>query len=267
MFWTDTHAHIYHEDFEKDLELMMERNHDAGVRKIFMPNIDSSSVDRLLSLEQKFAKECVAMMGLHPCSVKENFRNELQIIEQWLGKRRFAAIGEIGTDLYWDKSFWEQQKEAFLIQVGWAKKYSLPIVIHCRESMDQTIDLLEPLLDGKLSGIFHCFTGTAEQAQKIISMGFYLGIGGVVTFKNSGLDKIIPQIDLNKIVLETDSPYLAPVPYRGKRNEPSYIPLVAGRIAELKNITIQELQSVTTRNADRIFTSPPTPLLEGGERR
>ena len=179
---------------------------------------------------------CFPMMGLHPCSVKKDFERELYIVEDWLSKRRFSAVGEIGTDLYWDKTFFEQQKEAFMIQVSWAKKYGLPIVIHCRESIDETIELVEQMQDGNLRGIFHCFSGTAEQAKRITKLGFYLGIGGVVTFKNGGLDKVIPEIDLEHMVLETDSPYLAPVPHRGKRNEPCYIPLVAKQNCRIKKV-------------------------------
>jgi len=190
---------------------------------------------------------------LHPCSVKKDFEKELYIVEQWLGKRQFTAIGEMGTDLYWDKTFWEQQKEAFSIQVNWAKQYNLPIVIHSRESIDETIELLEPKLDGKLTGIFHCFSGNLEQAKKIIAMGFYLGIGGVATFKNGGLDKVLPEIDSKHLVLETDSPYLAPVPHRGKRNEPSYLSLVVDKISDIKKISADQLAQDTTNNALQIF--------------
>lgn len=218
-----------------------------------MPNIDHTSIDGMMELEHKNPGTCISMMGLHPTSVKKDFEKELYVVENWLFKRKFAAVGEMGTDLYWDKTFWEQQKEAFKIQVGWAKKLELPIVIHCRESMDQTIELLEPMLDGKLKGVFHCFTGTIEQARKITSMGFYLGLGGVSTFKNSGMDVVIPDLDVDNIVLETDSPFLAPVPYRGKRNEPSYIPVIAEKIMSLKKISKEELQAITTRNALRLF--------------
>jgi TatD DNase family protein len=252
-FWTDTHAHIYHEDFVNDREDVLRRSDEAGVKKIFMPNVDSSSIDAMLSLEASRPHNCFAMMGLHPCSVKEDFEKELRIAEDWLSKRKFAAIGEMGTDLYWDKTFWDQQKEAFVVQISWAKKYKLPVVIHCRSSIDETIELLQPLAGGELTGIFHCFSGTPEQAQRIIDMGFYLGVGGVATFKNGGLDKVLPAISLDKIVLETDSPYLAPVPHRGKRNEPAYIPLVAQRIMDLKGVTKEELQRSTTQNAGRIF--------------
>ncbi len=253
MHWIDTHAHIYSTDFDKDREEVMERSREAGVNEIYMPNIDHTSVDGMLEVESDHPETCFAMMGLHPCSVKKDFESELYIVEQWLSKRKFAAIGEIGTDLYWDKSFWEQQKEAFTIQVSWAKKYKLPIVIHSRQSIDETIGLIEPLLGDGLTGIFHCFSGNLEQAKKIISMGFYLGLGGVATFKNGGLDKVLPEITLDNLVMETDSPYLAPVPYRGKRNEPSYIPLIAGKIAEIKKISLEELQEATSRNSGKIF--------------
>ena len=253
MHWIDTHAHIYSTDFDKDREEVMERSREAGVNEIYMPNIDHTSMDGMLEVESDHPETCFAMMGLHPCSVKKDFESELYIVEQWLSKRKFAAIGEIGTDLYWDKSFWEQQKEAFTIQVSWAKKYKLPIVIHSRQSIDETIGLIEPLLGDGLTGIFHCFSGNLEQAKKIISMGFYLGLGGVATFKNGGLDKVLPEITLDNLVMETDSPYLAPVPYRGKRNEPSYIPLIAGKIAEIKKISLEEVQEATSRNSRRIF--------------
>jgi len=252
-YWIDTHAHIYLKDFDEDRSEMLRQCIDADINKIYMPNIDHASIDDMLEVEHRHPNQCFSMMGLHPCSVKKDFESELYRVEEWLSKRRFAAVGEMGTDLYWDKTFWEQQQEAFIIQVGWAKKYHLPVVIHCRESIDQTIALLEPLLDGHLTGIFHCFSGNLEQAQKIISMGFYLGLGGVVTFKNGGLDKILPDIDLESLVLETDSPYLAPTPYRGKRNSPLYIPLIADKIAEIKNVTPEEIKVTTTRNAIKLF--------------
>jgi len=253
MTWTDTHAHIYSEEFDADRNEVLARCEEAGVSKIFMPNIDHTSIDAMMEVETKNPKAYIPMMGLHPCYVKKDFEKELYIVEDWLNKRKFAAVGEIGTDLYWDKTFWEQQQEAFKIQVQWAKKFDLPLVIHCRESINETIELLQPFADGKLTGIFHCFSGSIEQAKKIIDMNFYLGIGGVATFKNGGLDKVIPEIDLNKIVLETDCPYLAPVPHRGKRNEPSYIPLVALKVCDYKKITLEELSKATNENANRIF--------------
>ena len=254
-FWIDTHAHVFAEDFNADRADLIGRAVDAGVKEIYMPNIDHTSVDRMLEAEEKYRGTCFSMMGLHPTSVKKDFQKELYVVEEWLFKRKFIAIGEMGTDLYWDKSFWEQQKEAFIIQVGWAKKLKLPIVIHCRESIDETIALLEPMLSDGLTGVFHCFTGSLEQARKITSMGFYMGLGGVATFKNGGVDKIIPDLELDNIVLETDSPYLAPVPNRGKRNEPSYIPVIAERISSLKKISKEELQAITTRNAQRLFNT------------
>jgi len=252
-YWIDTHAHIYSPEFDSDREDVLSHCTDIGVKKIYMPNVDHTSVDAMLELEHKRPAQCIAMMGLHPCSVKKDFEKELYRVEEWLSKRKFAAVGEMGTDLYWDKTFWEQQKEAFRIQVAWAKRYELPIVIHCRESVDETIELLSPLLDGKLKGVFHCFSGTFDQAKRISSMGFYLGLGGVSTFKNGGMDKVIPDLELENIVLETDSPYLAPVPHRGKRNTPEYIPLIATKVAELKKITLEELMRISTANALRLF--------------
>jgi TatD DNase family protein len=252
-YWTDSHAHIYLKDFDEDRSAILRQCMDEDIKKIYMPNIDHTSIDDMMEVEHRHPLQCFSMMGLHPCSVKKDFESELYKVEEWLAKRRFTAVGEMGTDLYWDKTFWEQQQEAFKVQVDWARKYRLPIVIHCRESIDQTIELLEPLLDGKLTGIFHCFSGNLEQAKKIISMGFYLGIGGVITFKNGGLNKILPDIDLEKLVLETDSPYLAPTPFRGKRNSPLYIPHIASKIAEIKNVSLSDVKSITSRNVNALF--------------
>ena len=254
-YFIDTHAHIYHEDFVSDRTDMLQRCMDQRVTKIFMPNVDHTSIDAMLELEDRSSGQCIPMMGLHPCSVKKGFERELYLVEDWLSKRKFSAVGEIGTDLYWDKSLYEYQKEAFLLQISWAKKYRLPIVIHCRESINETIELVQQVHDGNLTGVFHCFSGTAEQATQVIKLGFYLGIGGVATFKNGGLDKVLPEVDLKHLVLETDSPYLAPVPHRGKRNEPSYIPLVAKKIAEFKNVSIDEVRSSTTENALKLFSA------------
>lgn len=256
-FWIDTHAHIYSEQFKEDRADMLARCEQQNVGKIFMPNIDHASIDEMFEVEHRAPEQFLPMMGLHPCAVKKDFARELYIVEDWLAKRKFSAVGEIGTDLYWDKSFWEQQKEAFTIQVQWALKYDLPIVIHCRESIDETIEMVEHLQNGKLTGIFHCYSGNLEQAQRIVKLNFYLGIGGVVTFKNGGLDNVLPNVSLENLVLETDSPYLAPVPHRGKRNEPSYIPLVAAKIAELKKCTIDEVQAGTTSNALKLFNLQP----------
>ena len=255
-FWIDTHAHIYSEELSSDVSDMLLRCEENSVRKIFMPNIDHASIDAMMEVELKNPSRCYSMMGLHPCSVTKDFEKELYIVEDWLTKRKFMAVGEMGTDLYWDKSFWSEQQEAFKVQVQWAKKYELPLVIHCRESIDETIALLEPFVDGNLTGIFHCFSGSLEQAKKIIEMNFYLGIGGVVTFKNGGLDKVLPDLDAHRIVLETDSPYLAPVPHRGKRNEPSYLTLIAQKICELKKMKLSELQKISSENAIKIFQIP-----------
>lgn len=252
-YWTDSHAHIYLDEFKVDRSDMLYRCREKGVEKIYMPNIDHTSIDLMLELESKHPDTCIAMMGLHPCSVKKDFEKELYLVEQWLNKRKFAAIGEMGTDLYWDKTFWDQQKEAFEIQVGWAKKFDLPIVIHCRETIDETIAMVEKFQDGNLKGVFHCFTGSIEQANRITKLGFYLGLGGVSTFKNGGLDKVIPELDLDFVVLETDSPYLSPVPHRGKRNEPAYIPLIGEKVASFKEVALDELRRVTTHNATSLF--------------
>jgi TatD DNase family protein len=259
-FLVDTHAHIYLDEFRDDRAEMMQRAHEKGIGRIYMPNVDHTSIDGMLELEAQYPERCFAMMGLHPCYIKADFQKELYLVEEWLSKRKFAAVGEIGTDLYWDKTFWEQQKEAFRIQVNLAKKYSLPVVIHCRESIDETIALVEELRDESLTGIFHCFSGNADQAKRIISMNFYLGIGGVATFKKGGLDLVLPEVSLDRLVLETDSPYLAPVPYRGKRNEPAYIALVATRVAELMRISEQEVIRTTTANALKIFCEYESPV-------
>jgi TatD DNase family protein len=249
----DSHAHIYLKEFAEDRVDMLSRAFEQGVEKIYMPNIDHTSIDDMLELEEKFGEQCIPMMGLHPCYVKRDFEKELYQVESWLSKRTFAAIGEIGTDLYWDKTFWEQQKEAFTIQVNWAKKYKLPVVIHCRESIDETISLVEEMRDDSLTGVFHCFSGNLDQANRITAMNFFLGIGGVATFKKGGLDELLPDTGLQHLMLETDSPYLAPVPYRGKRNEPAYIPLIAKRVAELLHVSPEEVRERTSENASNLF--------------
>ena len=251
-YWIDTHAHIYAEEFDGDRQDMLERSRENGIMKIFMPNVDHTSIDKMLDLESRW-EGCHAMMGLHPCSVKKGFERELYIVEGWLSKRKFSAVGEIGTDLYWDKTFWDQQCEAFNIQVAWAKSFELPVIIHCRESLDQTIALVEKLQDGKLTGIFHCFGGSAEQAEKITKLNFSLGIGGVATFKKSGLEGVLQQVPLERIVLETDSPYLSPVPHRGKRNEPAYIPLIGQKVADIKKVSLDEVKEKTMLNALNLF--------------
>lgn len=249
----DTHAHIYLPEFENDIGQVIETSKKGGIDKIFMPNIDHNSIAKMLELEKRYDDYCIPMMGLHPCYVKENYTKELDIISSWLEQRKFCAVGEIGIDLYWDKSFVDEQVKAFEIQINWAKDHGIPIVIHCRESIDMTIDIVSKQQDGKLKGIFHCFSGNNDHAQKIIDLGFLLGIGGVITFKNGGLDQVIPNIDLKNIVLETDSPYLAPTPFRGKRNTPAYLQHIASRIAELKECEISEIAQTTTENAQTVF--------------
>lgn len=253
MNFTDTHAHIYSNKFDTDLSQMLERTFEANVTKIYMPNIDHRSIEPMLEIEEKYPNYCFSMMGLHPCSVKSDFEKELYLVEDWLSKRRFRAVGEMGLDLHWDTTFFEQQKEAFRIQVNWAKKYHLPLVIHARSAMNETLQLLEELADDDLFGVLHCFTGTKEEAERLIKLNFMIGIGGVVTFKNAGLDKVIKNIDNQYIITETDSPYLAPAPYRGKRNETSYIPIIAQKIAEIKQISLEEIALITTKNAQKLF--------------
>jgi len=253
MNWIDTHAHLYGEEFSEDRTAVVERALAAGVSRLYLPNIDSNSIEGMLALEQQFPANCFAMMGVHPCYVNENVDVELSVVKDWLTKRPFKGIGEIGLDFYWDTTYKEQQYKAFRTQLELAREYSLPVSIHSRESTRECIDEVKALQDGRLSGVFHCFSGTLEEAKEIIGLGFYLGIGGVVTFKKSGLDKILEDIDLEYIVLETDAPYLAPVPYRGKRNESGYIPLIGEKIADVKNLKIADVAAITTNNALKLF--------------
>lgn len=251
----DTHTHLYSEEFNADRKDIILKAINLGVKKFFLPNVDSSSIQGMLELEQQFPANCFPMMGLHPCSVKENYLEELATVKSWLDKRRFFAIGEIGMDLYWDKTFVKEQELAFRQQIDWALEFQYTIVIHCRNAFDEIFAVLKsyPKLP---KGIFHCFSGTIEQAQHILDLGnFKLGIGGVVTFKNSGLDKVVEQISINDVVLETDAPYLAPNPHRGKRNESAYIPLVAQKIADLKQLSLQDIALITTKNAEEIFVN------------
>lgn len=252
MNYIDSHTHIYAKAFDDDRAQVLERAGELGVYRLYMPNIDVDSIDAMLETELRYP-QCIPMMGLHPCSVEKDFERQLYIMEDWLSKRSFAAVGEIGVDLYWDKTFFEQQQEAFRIQVKWAKEHQLPVVIHTREAMPQTLALLEELQDGTLQGVLHCFTGTLEEAQKAVALGFYLGIGGVATFKNGGLDAVLPHVPLNRLLLETDSPYLAPVPHRGKRNSPEYVPIVATRVAELVKKEVAEIAEITTASSLSLF--------------
>jgi TatD DNase family protein len=249
----DTHTHLYSEEFKNDLPEVMQRADKASIKQFYLPAIDSSTHEAMIALEAAYPDSCHAMMGLHPCSVKEDFQKELNIIKDWLDKRPFVAIGEIGLDFYWDKTHIEQQYEAFMIQMEWALERDLPIAIHARESLDECIATVKPFSKRGLKGIFHCFGGTTEQAKAIIDLNFYLGIGGVFTFKKANMPEVLKDISLNHIVLETDAPYLAPVPYRGKRNESAYLLYVAEALAKSKEISLEELANITTDNAKKIF--------------
>lgn len=249
----DTHAHIYLPEFEKDRENMLQSAEKDGVERILMPAIDSSTHESMLELEKKHPSKCLAMMGVHPCSIKADYRGELETAATWLVKKGFVAVGEIGLDLYWDKTFFEEQKQAFREQIGWALQYDLPIVIHSREAIDECIEIVKENQQGQLRGVFHCFSGNLQQAKQIIDLGFYLGIGGVITFKNAGLDKVMEEVSLDHVVLETDAPYLAPVPYRGKRNEPSYLKYVVEKLSIVKKISKEEISKITTENAIELF--------------
>lgn len=253
MAFIDTHAHLYLRQFDHDREAMLDRAQAAGVHHFFLPNIDSSSIEDMLALEAAHPDCCFAMMGVHPSHIKENYKDELAIAKKWLDQRFFSAVGEIGIDLYWDKTFLPQQIEALNIQMEWAKELGLPIVLHTREAMDLCIDLVRNAHDDRLHGVFHCFGGTVAQAEQIIEMGFLLGIGGVITYKNGGLEPVIEAFGLEHVVLETDAPYLAPNPYRGKRNESAYVSIVAQRLAELSALTPEEVAQKTSANARHLF--------------
>jgi TatD DNase family protein len=252
----DTHIHLYAEEFSADREALIAKARRLGVDHFFLPNIDAGSVPAMLDLESRHPGLCHAMMGLHPCSVTANVAEELRAVREWLDRRKFAAIGEIGIDLYWDKTFAAQQELAFRTQAEWAVEFGYPIVIHTRNSFAEVMAVLQSL-EKRPTGIFHCFSGTVAEAEQVLAIGgFKLGIGGVVTFKNSGLDKVVEAIDLGHMVLETDAPYLAPVPFRGKRNEPAYIVEVARRIAVLKNTDLDEVAEITSKNALSLFGTP-----------
>ena len=249
----DTHSHIYSTDFIDDLDEVIQRAYSNDVRKIILPNIDSSSVKNLLNLVDTYPHICIPLMGLHPTSVNQDYKEELQVVEYWLEKRKFFGIGEIGIDLYWEKSFLEEQIHAFRFQLELARKYKLPVVVHVRDSFDQVYQILKEVNDPNLTGVFHSFTGTIEQADLIINLGFKIGVGGIVTFKKSGLDQVVRQIDPSHLILETDSPYLTPVPFRGKRNESSYLLYIAQKIADLHHMTVGDIAKITTENARKLF--------------
>jgi TatD DNase family protein len=249
----DSHCHLYLPEFSNEIDLYINRAKENGIKKIYLPAINSETTNALLSLEEKYPDICVAMMGLHPCYVKSDYKGELQKVENLLSQRKFVAIGECGLDFYWDKTFIKEQYLALEQQIEWALKYNLPIILHMRNATQETIDVIKKYKGSNLKGIFHCFGGTIEEAKQIIDLGFYLGIGGVVTYKNSGLDVVLKEIDLDFMVLETDAPYLSPVPNRGKTNEPANLKIIAEKIASIKNTSYDVVAEITSRNAERLF--------------
>lgn len=253
MMLIDTHCHLYAEEFDNDRAEMIRRAQAAGVQQLYLPGIDSTCIDAMLQLEKDYPGVCFPMMGLHPCYVKENYKEELAIVKNWLERRPFCAVGEIGLDYYWDKTFMTEQQEAFELQMSWAFEKKMPIVIHTRNAMQETIEMVKPWAKKGLGGIFHCFSGSYESAKQIVDLGFYLGIGGVITYKNAGLPAALEQIGVEHLVLETDAPYLSPVPFRGKRNESAYLTHVLDKLVETKRILPQELSRITTENAQKIF--------------
>jgi len=253
MLLTDTHTHLYYERDEQKQAALMQRCLDNNVKRLFLPNVDLASIPMIDELLARYPENCFAMAGLHPCDVKDDYQTLLEGIYNSIEGRKIVAIGEIGLDLYWDKSTLAIQVDAFKQQIGWAKKLDLPIVIHCREAFDEIFEVLEAEKDEKLRGIMHCFTGNLDQALLAIDLGFHLGIGGVVTYKKAGLDEVLKHIPLENIVLETDSPYLAPVPFRGKPNESSYLVHIAKKVAEIYALPVEEIANVTTENSRKIF--------------
>ena len=250
----DTHSHIYLEDFDNDRQEMLQRAEKEGIIKVVMPAIDSTTHTKMLATESQFENICLSMMGLHPCSVKENYISELNVAKEYLSKKKFYGIGETGLDYYWDLTYKKEQATAFQQQIEWALHYNLPVVIHSRNSLDDCIGMISKNQNRKLKGVFHCFSGSVEQAKQIIDLGFYLGIGGVLTYKNSGLDKVMMNLDLNNVILETDAPYLTPIPFRGKRNEPAYLKYIVQKLSEIKQMPIDEVAETSTRNAQELFS-------------
>lgn len=249
----DTHCHLYNKEFARDIDEVIQRAEREGVEKFYLPAVDSGSHEALMALEQRYPGKCIGMMGLHPTSVKADHIEELKLVEDWLQQRSWVAVGEIGLDFYWDRTFETQQYEAFHRQIEWALHYRIPIVIHSRNSMQESIGVVREHQRGSLRGIFHCFSGDGDAARQVVDLGLYLGIGGVLTYKNSGLAEALKDIPLESMVLETDAPYLSPVPFRGKRNESSYLQYVVAKLAEVKGVSREEVARVTTENAQKIF--------------
>mgnify|MGYP006189265339 CR=1 FL=1 len=253
MLLIDTHTHLFTKNFDNDLDAVMQRAKDAGVGLMLLPAIDSESTERMKSVCERFPALVKPMMGIHPCSVTKDYKNQLAVVKAELNQGGYVAVGEIGLDLHWDKESLPVQIAAFEQQMDWAKEMKLPVAVHCRDAYDEVIDSITKVQDGTLTGVLHCFTGNLEQANALLDLGFYLGIGGVITFKNSGVAETVAQLPLDRLVLETDSPYLAPVPYRGKRNESSYVKFVAEKVAEVKGMSVEEIADITTKNAIELF--------------
>ena len=255
--YVDTHAHLFLDHFKTDIKAVLDSCSDHDVHRIYLPNIDTSTIDAVHELSDRFPDRCFPQMGLHPCSVKADYKEQLEVLYQQFKYRKYAAVGEMGIDLYWDKTYVNEQVEAFKIQVEWARDMELPLVIHSRDSLDMTIELITELQKGDLTGIFHCFNGTIDQAKKIEDVGFMMGMGGVITFKNSGMTEVVSEINMDMLVLETDAPYLTPTPHRGKRNLSSYIPIIAEKLAEIKRCSLEKVAEVTTNNANKIYNYTP----------
>ncbi|EON79419.1 Putative deoxyribonuclease YcfH [Lunatimonas lonarensis] len=255
MNFIDTHAHIYSTKFGNEADSLIRQSLERGVRRIYMPNVDLDTIEPMLALEARFPGVCFPTIGLHPCDVGTDFEDVLAKMEQLMEQRDFVAVGETGIDLYWDKTFFGEQQDALKVQLGWAKSKGWPIILHCRESMAETIEVVQAAYEVGLTGIFHCFSGTVSQAREIMEMGFYLGVGGTVTYKNSGVGEVIKAVGLDAVVLETDAPYLAPIPFRGKRNSPEHIPVIAARLSEIMGCSIEEIAERTTLNALSVFNA------------
>ena len=250
----DTHSHIYLPEFDNDRDAMLTNAENEGVKLVLMPAIDNETHLAMLGIETQYPGKCLSMMGLHPCSVKAGYKEELTMVREYFEKRRFVAVGETGLDFYWDRTFTKEQYASFQFQIELAKQYDIPVVIHSRNSIDECIKTVKENQQGNLKGVFHCFSGNEKQANEIIDLGFYLGIGGVLTYKKSGLAEVLEKIDLEHMVLETDSPYLTPVPFKGKRNESSYLKYVVEKLAEVKKVSSEEVKAITTANAEKIFS-------------
>tara|TARA_Y100000589_G_scaffold154958_1_gene147534 strand:+ start:1315 stop:2082 length:768 start_codon:yes stop_codon:yes gene_type:complete len=253
MFLIDSHTHLYLKEFQKDLDLLIDNAFQKNIKKFLLPNIDLNTIDDIISLCNKYPQSCYPMIGLHPCSVKKNYLTVLKTMEEKIKSAKFIAIGEIGIDLYWDKSFFIEQKKAFEIQLKWAKEHQLPVVIHSRNSFNEIYEILKTEADENLRGVFHCFGGDLVEAKKILDLNFFLGIGGILTFKNSGLESVIKNVPIEKILIETDAPYLAPTPFRGKRNEPQYLSIIARKLCEIKKISMEELTENLYKNTNSLF--------------